>query len=87
MALVQAAMLGKTIIATNIDGNPEVVIDGMTGIMVPPKNDRALMRAMRLAVEDISLAKNISNNARQHYEQTFDFAKTIEQQLLPLIQR
>ena len=87
VALVQAAMLGKTIIATNIDGNPEVVIDGMTGIMVPPKNDRALMRAMRLAVEDISLAKNISNNARQHYEQTFDFAKTIEQQLLPLIQR
>ncbi len=39
-------------IATDLEGNPELVIDGETGLLFPPRDVPALARAMRRMMDD-----------------------------------
>lgn len=84
IALIEAAMMGKTIIATDVDGNPEVVKDGETGILVPAKNADALAKAMKYVLENRGAAKRLGENARKFYKENFDFDKIFEEKMLPL---
>ena len=45
-ALLEAMVLAKPVVATRVGGNPEVVEDGRTGLLVPPENSAALARAV-----------------------------------------
>lgn len=42
MAILEAMMAGKPVIATRVGGNPELVIDEETGFLVPPRDSQAL---------------------------------------------
>ena len=84
IALIEAAMMGKTIIATNVDGNPEVAKDNETGILVPAKNVDALAKAMKYVLENRGAAKKLGENARNFYKENFDFDKIFEEKMLPL---
>lgn len=46
MVLLEASASGLPIVATRVGGIPEIVIDGQTGFLVPPKNPPALAQAM-----------------------------------------
>lgn len=46
MVLLEASASGLPIVATRVGGISEVVIDGQTGFLVPPKNPPALAQAM-----------------------------------------
>ena len=84
LSLLEAAMMQKTIIATNIDGNPEVVEDKKSGLLVPPKDPAALAAAMQKLLKDPNLAKSLARNARQTYEEHFDLDRIFDEQMLPL---
>ena len=85
LSLLDAAMLGKKIIATNVDGNPEVVIDRETGLLVPARDAGALARAMNEMIENKSLAERMSKAAREKFEREFDFEKTVREKIIPLL--
>ena len=55
------------IIATNTGGLPDIVIDGVTGYLVPPKNPKALAEAMLKMVADPEKAHNMMLEGRRHY--------------------
>jgi glycosyltransferase involved in cell wall biosynthesis len=42
MAILEAMMARKPVVATKVGGNPELVLDGETGYLVPPQDSRAL---------------------------------------------
>lgn len=45
--LVEATMLGTPVVATNVGGNPEIIQDGVTGLLVPVNDDDALHAALK----------------------------------------
>lgn len=51
MVLLEAAATGLPIVATDVGGNHEVVLNGRTGFLVPPKDPQALAQAMLRLME------------------------------------
>jgi glycosyltransferase involved in cell wall biosynthesis len=51
MVLLEAASSGLPIVATDVGGNKEIVVDGETGLLVPPRDATALASAMRRTME------------------------------------
>jgi glycogen(starch) synthase len=49
LSALEAMQMGRPVIASNVGGLPEVVLDGKTGLLVPPKDAEALL----LAIEDL----------------------------------
>lgn len=84
LSLLDAAMMGKKIIATSVGGNPEVVVDKKTGLLVPPKNVNKLARAMSWMIENEAKANEMAKNVRRLYKEKYDFEKIFEEQILPL---
>lgn len=84
LSLLDAAMMGKKIIASNVDGNPEVVENGKTGLLVPAKNAKKLAEAMVYMLENKRQAGMMAENARLKYEKEFDFDKIFAEKMLPL---
>ncbi|MBR2708890.1 glycosyltransferase [Candidatus Saccharibacteria bacterium] len=84
LSLLDAAMMGKRIIASNVDGNPEVVVDKETGLLVPARNASKLAEAMIWMLENRKEAGKMAKNARKRYEENFDFDKIFEEKMLPL---
>ncbi len=76
--------MGKRIIASNVDGNPEVVVDKETGLLVPARNASKLAEAMIWMLENRKEAGKMARNARKRYEEHFDFDKIFEEKMLPL---
>jgi len=54
-SLLDAMACGKPVVATATGGIPEVVVDGETGLLVPPRDDRALAAAIVRLLEDEAL--------------------------------
>jgi len=67
LALLEAMAIGKPMIATTVGGNPEVVIDGKNGYLVPPRNPTALAEAVLRGFRD----KDFASRAQLFNRQTF----------------
>lgn len=73
IVLLEAAATGLPIVATDVGGNSEIVIDNRTGILVPPKNSivltQALKNIMSLSEEERLKMGSISiEHIRQNYD-------------------
>jgi glycosyltransferase involved in cell wall biosynthesis len=64
LVLIEGAILGKPIAATDIDGNREVIRDGETGLLVPPADPAALAGAVLRLLNDPGLARRLGDAAR-----------------------
>lgn len=87
LSLLEAAMMGKKIIATNVDGNLEVIKNEETGILVPPKNVEKLADAMEWIMEHKKASDEMAKKVRRKYEEEFDFGKIFAKKMLPLYNR
>jgi len=64
-AIIEAMAAGKTIVATAVGGTPELIEDGRTGLLVPPKTPEALAEALRRVLDDPALAETLATGARE----------------------
>ena len=74
-SILEAMAEGKPVIATNVGGIPELVIDKITGLLVPPKNERELALAISWLLEDGNLAKRLGSNAKNRVKEKFMFGR------------
>jgi glycosyltransferase involved in cell wall biosynthesis len=79
--LLEAASLCKTHIATNVGGVSEFVVDGETGILVPPKTPERLASAIQFLLENPKVRLTIGRNARKKFERQHDFQHFIDETL------
>lgn len=84
LALLDAAMMGKTIVATDISGNREVVEEGITGLLVPVKRIGELKEAMEKVLDDKKMAEKMAKMARKKFEQEFDLEKIFKDKMAVL---
>ncbi len=64
VVLMEAMASGIPVISTTVSGIPELVVDGITGLLVEPDDIDALCNSMMRIIEDIDLVQNIVDNAR-----------------------
>jgi len=60
IAIIEAMGMGLPVIATCVAGTPEVIADAKTGILVPPRDGRALGAAILRLVENPVLRENLA---------------------------
>jgi len=68
---LEALASGKPLVATDIPGCREAVVDGQTGFLVPPRDPAALAAALRRLIEDPELRARMGAAAREYAEQNF----------------
>ena len=76
-ALLEASAMGKAIVATDVPGCRDVVSDGITGLLVPPKDPGALAKAMGALLRDPERARRYGQAARERAEREFDEREVI----------
>ncbi len=72
VVLMEAMASGVPVIASRISGIPELVHDGVCGLLVPPRDQAALADAIQQVVEHPEAAARRVDAARQRVEQEFD---------------
>jgi glycosyltransferase involved in cell wall biosynthesis len=77
--LVEAAALGKPIVATDIDGVREIIRSGATGILVPPGDPGALAAAIILLLKDREFAHQLGDAARTEIPPRFSVERMISE--------
>jgi glycosyltransferase involved in cell wall biosynthesis len=77
LVLLEAMALKKAIIASNVSAIPESVLDGKTGLLVPPKDVDALAGAIRKLLNALGLARTFGEAGYTHLQQEFPVKKMI----------
>lgn len=62
--LLDAYSYGKPVVATRVGALPDYVVDGVTGLLVPPADEIALARAISTLLGDDDLRRRMGDNAR-----------------------
>ena len=78
LVLMEAMAMGKPIVATNTGGTPELVLDNVTGFVVPPKDSEALAIGIVELLKNSEKAKQMGVKGRIRVEKYF----TLEKQIL-----
>ena len=78
-ALIEAMAYGVPPIVTDCGGSPELVVDGVSGFVVPVRDSRAISHAIRRLHEDPALCERIGRAARRRIGDAFRIEDTIEQ--------
>ena len=75
LVLVEALYFGKPLITTNVEGSGMNYVnqDGITGLVVPPRNPKALADAINKILSDNNLYERFSKNARERFKE-FDIS-------------
>lgn len=83
LAIIEAAMLGKAIIATNVGGTPEI-IDTNCGLLIPPKDSDAITKAIDILANNEALRLQLGRAAQSKALNQFDFDAIVKTKLIPL---
>jgi glycosyltransferase involved in cell wall biosynthesis len=71
LAILEAMHAGRPVIASAVGSIPEAVVDGETGILVPPEDETALVNACRTLAEDPQLRARLGAAARTRAQLMF----------------
>jgi glycosyltransferase involved in cell wall biosynthesis len=79
--LLEAMGYQIPVISTRFSGIPEVIENGVNGILVDTKNEETLAEAITMVLHDQELQKKLAYNGRKILEDKFDVNKNIEKLL------
>lgn len=72
IAIVEAMACGLPVVATNVEGVVDIIDDGVDGLLIPPKDPRALADRILRLLCDPELRRRIGAAARRKVEANFD---------------
>lgn len=87
--IMEAMAARKPVVATAVDGVPELVVDGATGLLIPPRSPADLAEAIIQILSDSQLAEKMGRAGRQRAESCFSldqYVDHVEEIYLELLQ-
>lgn len=76
--VMEAMGMGLPVVATNLGGSVEQVVDGETGYLVPPSDPAALAENLKILLEDEILRKRLGEIGRHRIEKNFTLDAMVE---------
>ena len=80
-SLLDAMAAGKPIVATATGGIPEVVVDGDTGILVPPRDDARWPTRSCALLKDAALRQRMGNAGLARAQTRFSAERMLKETL------
>lgn len=80
-SLLDAMACAKPVVATTAGGIPEVVEEGVTGLLVPPKDHEALARAIVTLLKDRELRKRLGSAGLARVRERFTAERMVQDTL------
>jgi glycosyltransferase involved in cell wall biosynthesis len=74
--LAEAMAMGVPVVSTRISGIPELIDDGVHGLLVEPRDPDGLAHALRRVIEDDGLRARLAREGRQRICERFDSRRT-----------
>lgn len=81
LVLLEAMAQGKPVVASAVGGVPELVVDGDSGLLVPPGDAGALAVALRRVLGDPTLGRRLGEAARERVRERFSAAAATDRVL------
>jgi glycosyltransferase involved in cell wall biosynthesis len=78
LALLEAMLASKPVVATNVSSIPEIVVDGQTGLLVAPDDAAALAAAATRLLDDPG---NYGERGRRRAQSQFSVARMTDRTL------
>lgn len=72
LTLTEAMASGKPIVATNVGGNPELIVNGVTGFLVPPESPDEMANAILKLLRNDELRISMGQKGRERVKKEFD---------------
>ncbi|MEM3871982.1 MAG: glycosyltransferase, partial [Nitrososphaeria archaeon] len=78
LSVIEAMASKKPVVATNLPAIQEVVVNGETGILVPPSNSKMLAEAILQLVRDKESREEMGRKGQLRATTLFDISKTVQ---------
>jgi len=75
--VLEAMAAGLPVVATRVGGIPEIIEDGLSGLLVPAQDDQALAEAILRVMQDPGLAAKLGRAGQQRVRDHFSFDRLI----------
>ncbi|MFH1004347.1 MAG: glycosyltransferase family 4 protein [Bacteroidota bacterium] len=79
VSVLEASACAKPVVVSDASGYLEVVLDKITGLIVPRKNPEAAADAIGKIITDKVYAKKLGENGRKHVEKLYDWNKNLDE--------
>jgi glycosyltransferase involved in cell wall biosynthesis len=79
LAVLEAMSCGLPVVATNVGGTPEAVVDGSTGFLIAPGDHNALATRIIRIIQDADLRARLGGAARQRAMSVFSLDRVVAQ--------
>ena len=77
--LLESMAAGIPVVATNVGGNPEVIEDAVSGLLVPPRDSAAIAAAVGRLLEDEDLALRLGQAGMRRVSELFSLSGSVQQ--------
>ena len=77
----EAMAHGRPVVASAVGGLLDAIDDGVTGLLVPPRDQRALRAALETLLEDAALRRRLGDAAREAARERFSWSTATERTL------
>lgn len=84
LSLLDSMMMKKKIIASNVGGNPELIQDKKTGLLVDARNVDELEKAILFMLGNVEKSSEMAEEARRRYEKEYNFDEIFKDKMMPL---
>jgi glycosyltransferase involved in cell wall biosynthesis len=78
-SLLESMAAGVPVVAASVGGNPEIVEDGVSGRLVPPRDAAALAEAMSGFLRDPELAARFGEAGRRRVAELFSMERSVKE--------